>query len=174
MSRIKLLLGVRSSIFSAKAFEKSSIKTYSVNSFEELLDKGQLPTRAQIAKFDSKYYSDLEILLQKFRDFLGNGLNVFNSGTKYAEITNDNVSKASAIEFLQKYFRFDFKNLACIGDSENDVSMAKLVSKNGGMSVSMDNGIDVMKKASDFVTTDVDKGGFFNFICEVVEINKKK
>lgn len=84
---------------SAKAFERSTVKTYSIRSFDELLDKGQLPTRVLIAKFDSKSFSDIEALLQRFREILGNSLNIFNSGTKYAEITNSDVSKANAIRF---------------------------------------------------------------------------
>ena len=159
---------------SAKAFETSSVKTYSIDSFDELLNKGQLPTRALIAKFDSKSYGDIENLLQKFRKILGTSLNIFNSGIKYGEITNNNVSKASAIDFLQKYLKLDFKNVACIGDAANDVCMAELVSKNGGMSVSMGNGMDIMKEASDFVTTDVDNGGFLKFVDEILEINKRK
>jgi hydroxymethylpyrimidine pyrophosphatase-like HAD family hydrolase len=157
---------------SANAFNKSTVKTYPLKSFDELLDKGQLPTRALITKFNSKSYGDIESLLQKFRDFLGNSLNVFNSGTKYAEITNSDVNKASAIRFLQKYLGFDFKNIACIGDAANDVCMAEVVSKNGGMSVSMANGTVEMKKASDFVTDDVDSGGFLRFVNEILEINK--
>ncbi|MCQ2740226.1 MAG: HAD family hydrolase [bacterium] len=159
---------------SAKALETSSVKTHSLNSFDELLDKGQLPTRAFIAKLNSKSYNDIEILVQKFREILGEGLSVFNSGIKFAEITNKDVSKASAIEFLQKYFGFNFENIACIGDSANDVCMAKLVSQNGGMSVSMANGTEEMQKVSDFITEDVDNGGFLNFVNEILKINKSK
>ena len=51
--------------------------------------------------------------------------------------------------------------------------MAKLVSQHGGMSVSMGNGTDDMKKNSDFITSDVNSGGFLNFVNEIFEINKK-
>lgn len=158
---------------SAEAFKTSSVKTYPLRSFDELLDKGYLPTRALIAKFNSKSYNDIEMLLQRFREILGNSLNIFNSGTKYAEITNRDVSKSGAIGFLQKYFGWDYRNTACIGDAANDVCMAELLSKNGGVSVSMGNGIDAMKKSSRFITDDVDNGGFSKFVDAILEINNK-
>lgn len=52
--------------------------------------------------------------------------------------------------------------------------MAELISQNDGMSVSMGNGIEMMKKASIFITDDVDNGGFLKFVNEVLAINKHK
>lgn len=157
---------------SAQAFEKSTVKTYSVNSFYELLNRGILPTRALIAKFNSKSFKDIEELLSKFREILGGGFNIFNSGTKYAEITNNTVSKAGAIKFLQKYLKCDSQNIASIGDAENDICMSEYVSKNGGMSVAMGNCTEEMKEVSDFITDTVDEGGFLKFVNTILEINK--
>jgi len=156
-----------------EAAKSSFRKTHCISSFDELLNKGQLPTRAMLAKFDSKSFDDIERFLENFRAFLGSKLNVCSASMRNAEILNPSATKANGIEFLQKLLRFDFKNAACIGDAGNDVQMAKLISERGGISVSMGNGTDVMKEASDFITDSIENDGYYKFVDTVLNINSK-
>jgi Cof subfamily protein (haloacid dehalogenase superfamily) len=156
----------------ASAFEKSPVKTYVVNKFNDLLEKGLLPTRAIIAKFDSESYETIEYFISQIKPKLADHLNIFSSGQKFIEITNKDVSKANAINFLQKYLNFEYKNIASIDDSDNDVSMSSLISQNGGFSVAMDNGSELMKTESRFITRSVDNDGFFDFVNEILQLNR--
>ena len=94
---------------------------------------------------NSKSFSDIEPLRQYLDALFGKDLSVFVSGHKFCEITNKVVSKALGVEFLHKFLNIDFKNMASIGDAENDLSMSELLSRNGGMSIAMGNGVQKMK-----------------------------
>ena len=82
-------------------------------------------------------------------------------------------SKGNAVEFLQKYLNIDYKNIACIGDAENDESMTDLITQNGGMSIAMGNGTDRMKENARFITSSVTDFGFSKAVETILEINKK-
>ena len=154
------------------AFRNTNISVHGIKSFNEILDKGMLPARAIFAKMDSKSFADIEPLKRKLMSIFGDKLSVFVSGHKYCEITNKDVSKASGIEALCKKLNYEYKNMACIGDAENDISMARFLSENGGMSICMGNGTKQMKQSSRFLTADVDSDGFSRAAEAIIEINR--
>lgn len=71
------------------------------------------------------------------------------------EIYSNTVSKGSALTFLGKILGIELKNIAAIGDSENDLQMIRSV----GYGIAMGNGIDALKEEAAFVTKSVDEDG---------------
>ncbi|MGL5478542.1 MAG: Cof-type HAD-IIB family hydrolase [Clostridium sp.] len=71
------------------------------------------------------------------------------------EIMNIGSSKGEAVKKLAEYLKIDLKDVMCIGDSENDISMIKCA----GVGVAMGNGTEDVKLASDFITdTNINDG----------------
>ena len=100
-------------------------------------------------------------------------LNIVNAAKCCCEIMKKDVSKGNALKFLKEYLKYDYKNIACIGDAENDVEMAKIVTENGGMSISMGNGTIHLKEVSRFITSPVGDNGFSRAVETILNINKK-
>lgn len=73
----------------------------------------------------------------------------------YAEIYNKNGSKGTALQALAKHLGIDMKDVACIGDEENDISMFKVA----GMPLSMGNAIDKIKALTENVLPTNDENG---------------
>ena len=76
------------------------------------------------------------------------------------DINNYKVSKGNGIRYLCDYLDIDISNTICFGDSDNDLSMFKIV----GKSIAMDNAIDEIKKSADDFTVSVDDNGVFKYI----------
>ncbi|CCV64110.1 Cof-like hydrolase [Alteracholeplasma palmae J233] len=73
---------------------------------------------------------------------------VFNSKIDFLEIVPKNVNKGNAIKVLQDYLNLPKEAIISIGDGENDVSMFH----ESGLSVSMKNASDAIKKESTITT----------------------
>ena len=158
---------------SPEAYRGSSIYVQGLKSFNEMLDKGFLPARAIFANFNSKSFAGIEPIKQILTELFGKDLSVFVSGHNYCEVTNKTVSKANGIETLRRTLGYDYADMVCIGDAENDLSMAQLLTQNGGISISMGNGVPSMKANSRFVTDDVDCDGFAKAADTILEINSR-
>ena len=75
--------------------------------------------------------------------------------SNYAEVFNKNGSKGNALKALCDKLGIDMKDVACIGDEENDISMFKVA----GMPLAMGNAIDKLKKlAKDVLPTNDEYG----------------
>jgi Cof subfamily protein (haloacid dehalogenase superfamily) len=75
-------------------------------------------------------------------------LEVVSSMNNNIEIMTKGVSKGRAAEILAGFYDLKSKEVMCIGDNENDISMLKYA----GMGVAMGNGEDYVKELADFVT----------------------
>jgi hydroxymethylpyrimidine pyrophosphatase-like HAD family hydrolase len=56
------------------------------------------------------------------------------------------------------HYGFRLNETMAFGDGQNDIDMIRFV----GTGISMGNGIDALKKAADYVTTDIDDDGIAN------------
>ncbi|SFC85124.1 Cof-type HAD-IIB family hydrolase [Clostridium uliginosum] len=88
--------------------------------------------------------------LLKFSD-----LETVSSGGNNFEIMQHGVSKGNAAKILAEKLGINQKEIMCIGDNENDVSMLKYA----GLGVAMGNGCALAKEVADYVTdTNVNDG----------------
>ncbi len=81
------------------------------------------------------------------------------------EILKKGEGKGKGIIELRKYLDIDKKDIMCIGDSENDISMFREC----GYKVAMNNAIDKLKEKADFITLDFDKDGVAYAIKNLLE-----
>lgn len=72
------------------------------------------------------------------------------------EITYKKYNKATAIQFVQDYYKEPYSTVA-IGDSENDLTMLEYAD----FSVAMGNGFDIVKEKADYVTDKIDNDGLY-------------
>ncbi|MCF0112201.1 MAG: HAD hydrolase family protein, partial [Erysipelotrichaceae bacterium] len=77
--------------------------------------------------------------------------------TGYGDIRKKGVSKASAIDFMCKYLNIPLKEVACFGDTTNDIEMLKFVPQ----SFCMGNGTDDAKRAAAKIIEDIDNDAIF-------------
>lgn len=67
-------------------------------------------------------------------------------------------SKAVGIKKFAEHFSIPMSDVMAIGDGENDIDMLRAA----GIGVAMGNASDAVKRAADYVTTDVDHDGVIN------------
>ena len=79
----------------------------------------------------------------------------------YTEITNKNVNKWTAIEYLLETGKIKAEEVIAIGDNVNDKEMIE----NSGLGVVMGNSSDQMKEIADIVVSDNNSDG----IVEAIE-----
>lgn len=91
-------------------------------------------------------------------------LEIVSSWNDNFEIMKKGSSKGEAVKQLAKYFNLDKKEVMCIGDSENDLSMIEFA----GVGVAMGNAIAKVKEAADYVTDDNTKSGVAKAIRKFV------
>ena len=92
-----------------------------------------------------------------YHDFMGiKGITVLPGESSYSDFVIEGVSKASAISFLQDYFKTP-KSVS-FGDSLNDVDMFKHCDIN----IAMGQGNDYLKSLASYVTTDTNNNGIYN------------
>lgn len=88
-------------------------------------------------------------------------LEVVSSFKNNVEVMKKGISKGKAVEILANYYNIDMKDVICIGDSENDLSMIKAA----GLGVAMGNGDKLVKDAADYITDTNDEDG----VAKVIE-----
>ncbi|MBU3127029.1 Cof-type HAD-IIB family hydrolase [Clostridium tagluense] len=108
-------------------FEKYESEIFKGIAVDEDLEK------LQNAKNQLKGMEDFEVVSSRFDNL---------------EVMNRGVSKGNAVKILGDYYGINSKQIICIGDSENDLSMIKFA----GLGVAMENGNDAVKKASQYIT----------------------
>ena len=87
--------------------------------------------------------------------------NLYMDYSSYTEITNKNVNKWTAIEYLLEIENIKPEEVVAIGDNVNDKEMIQ----NSGLGVVMGNSSEQMKEMADVVVSDNNSDG----IAEVVE-----
>ena len=145
-----------------------------IDSYDEFISRNIMPTKAVfVIKPEPQSFSDIKNLVEKIKQKLNpNDYSVVNSEKSYCEVMKSSASKGNAVKFLKDLLDYNYENIACIGDAENDESMASLITQNGGMSIAMGNGTDKMKEISRFITSSVTDFGFSKAVETIIEINK--
>lgn len=69
-----------------------------------------------------------------------------------------NCNKATGIQALLKHLNIDKNEIIAFGDGHNDEEMISYA----GLGIAMGNSIEKIKKAADYITTDIDDNGIFN------------
>ena len=106
---------------------------------------------------------DLDVLEVEFmsRKKVKNGTDEIPIEYFYTEITNENVNKWTALEFLMKKLEIKPKEVVAIGDNMNDKEMIE----NAGLGIVMGNSNSKMKELSDIIVKDNNSDG----VCEAIE-----
>lgn len=94
-----------------------------------------------------------------------NGTSVEDINYYYTEITNNNVNKWKAIQFLIDKLNIDKKEVIAIGDNSNDIEMIS----NAGMGIAMGNSDPEIKKYADYITKTNDENGVAQAIYKFVK-----
>lgn len=91
----------------------------------------------------------------------------------YCELANPTATKGSVVKKLSQIYGIDLKNVAVFGDSENDLSMFKVVKDAGGVGIATGNAMPVLKQNSNYITLDVWDCGFSKGVDEIIKNNKR-
>jgi len=95
------------------------------------------------------------------RKIIKNGTEEVSIGYYYTEITNNNVDKWDAIEYLMEKLKIKKEEVMTIGDNVND----KIMIENAGCGVAMGNSAPYVKEIADIVVADNNQDG----VAEAVE-----
>ena len=106
---------------------------------------------------------DLDILETEFmsRKKVRNGSELIPIEYYYTEITNQNVNKWTALEFLMEKLNINKEEVVAIGDNMNDKEMVE----NAGLGIVMGNSNPQMKELADVIVSDNNSEG----VCEAIE-----
>lgn len=77
-----------------------------------------------------------------------------------AEVGQKNITKATGIELVLRYYGADRRDAVAVGDGSNDLEMIEYA----GLGIAMGNADEELKRKADFVTTDVEADGVKNAI----------
>lgn len=77
---------------------------------------------------------------------------------EFADFTAKGVSKAKGLEGIAAYRGFDISETMAFGDGGNDLSIIK----QSGIGIAMGNANEVLKRAADYITDDIDGNGIYN------------
>ncbi len=72
--------------------------------------------------------------------------------SSYVEIFSAQASKGNALRFLADHLHIRREQIACVGDSENDLSMFAV----SGLTFAVGNAIDALKQQADHILPDRD------------------
>lgn len=90
-----------------------------------------------------------------------NGLiNIFRSEPYFLELMPQNVDKAHSLSKLLVSLGLSAEQMICCGDGFNDISMIEYA----GLGVAMENAQDLVKQASDYITSSNDNNGILQVI----------
>jgi len=95
---------------------------------------------------------------------LTNSIKIYQSKSKYIEITDFLATKGIALRHIMNKFRIDRNNTMAIGDSYVDLTMKNYV----GIFVTLNNAPEDLKKMADFVTKSNDEDGVYYAIKSVI------
>jgi len=83
-------------------------------------------------------------------------LYIIKSTPYFCEFSPKEATKFCAVKFLQQYWGLHDDEVLTIGDQDNDIELLKA----GGISVSMGNGTDELKRHAGYITEHVENDGF--------------
>ena len=103
----------------------------------------------QLFFFSDKTRDSLKEILNKYKNI------EYAFSDKYVELYSRNANKGNALAALAKKLNIDLKDIACIGDSENDLSMFDVA----GFKMAMGNAIDELKNKADVCLNNNNENG---------------
>lgn len=98
---------------------------------------------------------DIEKLMAMKKEARDLNVEVTSSGYNNFEVMNKGISKGKAVSELAEFYKIDRREVICIGDSDNDISMIEYA----GLGIAMKNGKDEIKNKADFVTLSNEEDG---------------
>lgn len=119
-------------------------------------------------------YSPDPIKLKGIQQYLASKYPQFTvviSADCYCDVSSKTATKGNAIKILAAKLGIDLKNVATIGDTENDISMLKLLKDNNGLSIAVDNANNKTKDNANYVSSSVTQGGFLKAAKIVIKNN---
>jgi len=112
---------------------------FEIEFLDEEYRKSEICVRRNFSETEAK-----KILQEKF----GDSINMVDSGFAY-HITDANVSKGKALEYIAEKLGMKALDFAAIGDSENDIDLIRTA----GIGIAVGNSDDALKEAADIVLT---------------------
>ena len=150
-------------VSSNKYDKKYQVNVLSHNNLSKYIRKNNI--KIYKIQYIPNHKEDINRVYDDIKKF--NGINITQSGEFNLEIMNKDVDKWHSIEELAKYLKIDNSEVSTMGDYKNDLKMIE----SSGFGIAMGNGLDVVKKASDFVTkSNIEHGGAYA-IDEIMRIN---
>lgn len=131
-------------------FLKVTICDEDINTFNNIIKKIRCLDKFDI--LDADYMSKKKIR---------KGTEDFLVEYYYTEITNENVNKWTAVEYIMKQMNLKSENVIAIGDNFNDREMIE----NSGLGIVMGNSNPFIKIIGDFIVSDNNSDG----VCEALE-----
>jgi len=125
------------------------------------LAKLDVNPNSMIIKVDEEYVHDIMDELAKYDEF---GFRRWTSEgfTGFIEIFNKVHSKATALEYISKYYNVPIEDFIAIGDEENDIEMVK----HAGTGVCVQNASPKLKAVADIILDKINKEGAVGHFLE--------
>ncbi|MFB6465421.1 Cof-type HAD-IIB family hydrolase [Cytobacillus sp. Hz8] len=131
-------------------------ESYLTNSPILYLADSQLPVHHYIYKvIFSGEKEDIDWAVRRIPEEFTKGFHFVRSGDNYLEIVNKNSGKGSALKFLAESLHIPQEEVVAFGDHENDLTMIEYA----GLGIAMENAIDQVKEAANYVTKSNEKDG---------------
>ncbi|ADQ06375.1 Cof-like hydrolase [Caldicellulosiruptor hydrothermalis 108] len=109
----------------------------------------------------------LKALKESLPEDFSKKFNIMFSKPFFLEFTDINVSKGNALKFLTEYYGLKREEVMAIGDGDNDISMIEYA----GIGVAVENAVEKLKEAADFVVAKSDDSGFAQAIEKVFNVH---
>jgi Cof subfamily protein (haloacid dehalogenase superfamily) len=122
-------------------------------------------------KIASKFSINFPVLAEQKEAFEAlscrSGIHVSSSDSFNIEVMGEGVNKGEGLRFVAGKLGVGMKNVMAIGDYYNDMEMIE----EAGFGVAMENGVDEIKAAADFVTASCDDDGVAIAIEKILGIS---
>lgn len=113
----------------------------------------------------SNSQDDLYTMLEETKQKFGQELYVASSWKRFVELMHPQVNKARAVEKAASLLGIKQQEVACFGDSANDIEMLRWA----GLGVAMGNASEEIKLASDAVAKSNDEDGLAQFVEQFLD-----
>jgi len=132
------------------------------------VDVDHLPDPFTINKIViSRPPEELDAIIPKIPAHYHEKYNIYKSQPFILEVLPQHVDKGYSMRILGEILGLEKEQIMGIGDQENDLSLVE----NAGLGIAMDNAIDQVKEAADYITKSNDENGVAHAIYKFV-LNK--
>ena len=134
--------------------EKDRVKFYISDNIDDIVERYEGAILKGIVIEEEKL-EDLAKAKEELINTLGKELHIVSSATNNFEIMLHSSTKGHGVEMLAQKYDIELKDVMCIGDSENDISMIKVA----GTGVAMGNALQIVKDVAAFITDTNENSG---------------